>query len=241
MEFRPSRKIKIIKDEAPSEYPHVLQLYLKAPDGNCSLDEFEGFAFERLKVLRILEQAKLMGHKLFSPEWKTAVIGYLKRDHLRKYANLIQSNGANESDVDLAMRREDHISHFTLRLCYSRSAEERSWFIAREVELFKLRFSYLNSQGLKNFIKAYNLSYTPISQEAKDDIKDQLVKSTYGLNHADIEHSDFYKVAFDEVPNLISKRMVFLKKGYAYIPSTELVSCLISQYRTNLSRELMVS
>lgn len=240
MEFRTSRRVKTV--EPPSEYPHVLQLYLKPPDGKTSLEEFENLAFDRLKVLRILEQATLMGHKIFTSEWQTAVIGYLKKDGLRKYANLIQSPGNNsDTDVDLSMRREDHISHFILRLCYCRSAEDRNWFISREIELFKLRFSYLNPIGLKNFIKCNNLSYSPISEEAKDEIKEDLVKSTFACNRAAIENNDFYKVYFTEVPNLVAKRKVYLKAGYAYIPSTELVSCLISLFRSNLSHELSVS
>lgn len=240
MEFRRSKRIKVV--ESPTEYPHVFQLYLKPPQGDISLEEFESIAFDRLKVLRILEQATLMGHKLYSPEWKTAVFGYLKKDGLRKYVNLIQSPGINsETDADLSMRRDDHISHFILRLCYCRSGDERSWLMSREVELFKLRFSYLKPAGLKNFIKVHGLSYTPISEEVKDSIKEGLVQSTTSYNHADIENRDFYKVSFEEVLNLVSKRMVFLKAGYAYIPSSELASCLISLFRSNLSHELSVS
>lgn len=239
MEFRRSKRIKVV--EQPIEYPHVLQLYLTPPLGEISLEDFESMAFDRLKVLRILEQATLMGHKLFSPEWKMAVLGYLKKDGLRKYANLLLNSGANsETDADLSMRREDHISHFILRLCHCRTADERSWFMQREVELFKFRFINLNSAGLKSFINMNKLSYSPISQEAKNEIKYGLMQSTNGY-YSDIEKCDFYEVPFEEVPNLISKRMVFLKAGYAYIPSTELVSCLISLFRANLSHELSVS
>lgn len=240
MEFRHAKRMKI--EELSLEYPHPLQLYLKPPSGDISLEEFESIAYDRLKVLRILEQATLMGNKLYSPEWKIAIIGYMKKDGLRNYINLIQSTGANiDSDSDVTIRREDHISHFILRLCYCRSLDLRTWFVARETELFKLRFSNLTSEGLRNFIKAYNLPYTPISEETKELIKEELLMSTYGYNFTDVESRDFFQVPCFEVCDLITKRMVYLKEGFAYIPSAELVSCLVSMFRSNLSEELTVS
>lgn len=170
-----------------------------------------------------------------------ALIGYLKKEGLRKYVHLIQNAGSSSDMDDAAIRKEDHISHFILRLCYCRSLDMRNWFIAREVELFKLRFSNLNGEGLRKFIKACKLPYSPMSEDAKQSIKEGLLMSTVGYNLADVENKDFYKVPFQEVSDLVSRRLVYIKGGYAYVPSAELVSCLVSMLRSNLNEELVVS
>ena len=75
----------------------------------------------------------------------------------------VTGTGCGQSDADYAARRVDHISHFILRLAYCRSEDLRRWFISKEVELFRLRWTFLTSEGKNTFMKLNNLKYNPVS------------------------------------------------------------------------------
>lgn len=115
-------------------------------------------------VLRIVENVYVQ--TAIEPDARLAsVISELRNDKsLFYYTKLLQASGSdlfNESD--LKARRKDHISHFILQLAYCSSDELKKWFISREVELFKLRYSSLNSEGLRRFLKINDLNYVPVS------------------------------------------------------------------------------
>lgn len=209
--------------------------------GEIGIIEFEELAFERAQMLKILEQATLMGKKMYSAEWRTAVLGYLREHGLRRYIRLLESTGCSSADADTQIRREDYLSHFILRLAYCRSLDLRNWFIAREMELFKMRYLHLSPEGLKRFMATNKLYYVPISREEKDAVKDCLFKSTTGYSHVQIDSSDFYKVPFTEVLDLVKNHSVYIFKGFAYILENELISCVMTWYRTFLTERLIVS
>lgn len=182
-----------------------------------------------------------MGNKMYSTEWRNAILGYMREQGLRRYIRLLESTGCSSADADTQIRREDYLSHFILRLAYCRALDLRNWFIAREMELFKMRFLNLSTEGLKKFMVSNKLHYLPISSEEKDLIKDGLFKSTVGYSHVQIDSSDFYKVAFTEVLDLVRNHSVYIQKGFAYIPTNELISCVMSWYRAHLTERLIVS
>lgn len=241
MEFMSRRKVVKKHNVLLEQYPHVLMLYKALPLGEITLTEFEEVAFDRVQLLQIIEQATQMGNKLYSAEWKATIIGYLKKQELRRYVRLLESTGCSSADADTLIRREDYLSHFILRLAYCRSLDLRNWFIAREIELFKMRFMNLSPDGKKTFMSANNLNYTPISESEKEAIKDGLLQSTFGYSHVQIESSDFYKVPFTEVLDLIRICGVYVHKGFAFIPTTDLVSCIATWYRSHLNETMIVS
>ncbi|MCO5583929.1 hypothetical protein L7F22_037847 [Adiantum nelumboides] len=73
-------------------------------------------------------------------------------------------------------------------------------------------------------------------------VKDKLVQVARSLNqqlpNAD---SKFYKVPFEEVPELVSGRKVYIHKGLAYVPSTQLASLVVGQFRSKLSKALVLT
>lgn len=226
-----------IGDSLSELYPHDVNMYTTPPSNTISLNEFEDIAIERLELFRIIEQAALKGHRLYSDEWKQCIKEDLVKSGLKKYVRLMGGfNGT--SDQDYQARRADHISHFTLRIAYCRSEELRRWFLSRELEWFRLRFSAQLREGVKKFLQIYKFSYTPISDEEKMSLREELVASTSGLFV--FEETEFYKVKFTEVCSLVRGRKVFLKGGMAYIPSTELVVCLQTKFRVDLSEALTV-
>lgn len=243
MDFSGVRRRKTVKVEAESlskVYPHDLQMYKIPPTQEIMLSEFDDLAIERLKVLRILEQATQKGHKPLSEDWKTCIHADLKKENIKRYPRLIGFSGIS-SEPDFQARRADHLSHFILRLAYCRSEELRRWFLNRELELFKLRFSLLSQQSLARFLKIYRLSYKPISEEEKQSIRDELIESTAGLLSTSFDTTDFYKVPFVDVCSLVKNRRVYLNKGFAYIPSSDLVVCVATAFRAHLSESLAVS
>ena len=46
---------------------------------------------------------------------------------------------------------------------------------------------------------------------------------------------------FTDALDLVRNRRVFLKRGFAYVPHSELVVIILSQFRSDLSRELVIT
>jgi DNA primase large subunit len=127
MDFPKRSKIKPLKspDESSIDLftPHNCSFYILPPQTDVSLNDFEDLAIERLKLLRIVEQASLKYPKVLSDEWKEHVINELNHEGLKYFVRLIKGNG--NTDQDKAARRRDYLSHFILRFAYCRSEELR--------------------------------------------------------------------------------------------------------------------
>lgn len=237
---RRRRPLKVVSDDLSDIYTHDLQLYLVPPGNEISLTEFEDLALERLQLLRILEQSTQKGHKIYSDDWKNCVRAELRKSNLKVYLKLLGYSGSAD-EPDYQARRADHISHFILRLAFCRSEDLRRWFLSRELELFRLRFSVLGQQNIRKFLQINKLNYIPITEKEKEEIKSELVESTIGLSNASVDATEFFKVPFQQVCSLVRSRKVYLNKGYAYIPSSELVLCILTTFRSQLSEALAVS
>lgn len=127
MDFPKRSKIKPLKspdEESIDRFaPHNCMFYILPPQNDVSLKDFEELAVERLKLLRILEQAGLKHTKILSDEWKEFVINELNLEGLKYFVRLIKGNGNTEQDK--LARRRDYLSHFILRFAYCRSEELR--------------------------------------------------------------------------------------------------------------------
>ena len=86
--------------------------YEKPPLGDVTIEEFELFAIDRLRVLGEIESSWARNR---SVEEVKRVVG----DQCVKYLPL-SSNTAGGVDLD-GQRRKDHIGHFVLRLAFCRS------------------------------------------------------------------------------------------------------------------------
>uniref|UniRef100_A0A182SRB9 DNA primase large subunit n=1 Tax=Anopheles maculatus TaxID=74869 RepID=A0A182SRB9_9DIPT len=195
--------------------PHNVCFYLIPPIVELSIEEFEKLALERLKMLRLLEQVTAKNPKVSSDAWREAALQDINHEGLRTYAKLVRGN-VND-DVSKAARRRDYLSHFILRFAYCRSEELRRWFVAREMELFKLKFGGLSTRDVKDFLEVYELDYKPLADEEKLEISEHLSASTANITRLKVETQDFYAVHFTEVLNLVRDRKCFLKGGTAYI------------------------
>ncbi|XP_013200651.1 DNA primase large subunit isoform X2 [Amyelois transitella] len=123
---------------------------------------------------------------------------------------------------------------------YTRTEELRRWFIARELELFKMRFTIMSNEAVDAFFRFNNLCFTSITEEEKNSVLQNLRESTHYI-HQNIDNINFYKVKFYEVLDLVKLRRVYLQGGYAYIPHKDFVSVLSGQFRTQLRQSLAIA
>nr|XP_002127095.1 DNA primase large subunit [Ciona intestinalis] len=219
-------------------YPHGLMMYNEPPSVNITLQEFESFAFERVKVLHFLDSLSVSAVKN-STAYNEKLTEFLRKNYP---GFLLQTaTGREVSDAELNWRRKDHVSHFILRLAYCRSEELRRWFLDKELDLFKFRFLQESSSSIQAFLKLNNLTYEPISKEERTRYSAALCTSSYDMNEANVENSLFYRVPFIDVLNLVSSRKVFLHQGDAFVPQKEFLSIISTRFREHLSKALAMT
>lgn len=106
------------------------------------------------------------------------------------------------------------------------------------MEWFKLKFSSLNPEEIKKFLEINKLSYQPITEDEKSDVKDGLYDSTAMHGVQKVELDEFYKVHFTAVPDLIRTRRCFVKSGYAYVIAQDFVSIVAGLHEANIENGL---
>ncbi|CAH2248790.1 DNA primase large subunit [Pelobates cultripes] len=233
MEFTRSRLLRLNKKN--EQFPLTLQFYQNPPTENITLVEFETFAIERLKLLKTIENFGVSYMKT-SEDYKSKL-----EAELRKLKFPYRYTQEEKKDDKCELQRKDHISHFILRLAYCQSEDLRRWFIQQEMDLFKFRFNQLTKEKIQEFLKLNDLQYVPISEEEKKSHQEDLINGSYGLSLTKLEEQEFYKVPFQAALDLVRPRKVFLSQGYAYIPHKDIVTIILNDFRTRLSKALALS
>ncbi|CAA7404687.1 unnamed protein product [Spirodela intermedia] len=203
----------------------ALSLYRSAPSLEVRLEEFELYAIDRLRVLKGISDGLSRGKK---PDEMEKLVSELWRVNMRH-------QDANE------VMNKDIISHFVLRLVYCRTEDLRKWFLSMETTLFRYRFRLEGSESQRALMTDFNLPYKPLSHAEYEGVKEELsqVARSIGLPHnAD---SMFFKVHFEEVPELVATRKVFIQKGYAYVAMNQVASLVVTQFRSHLSKALVLT
>ncbi|KAL9151777.1 hypothetical protein ABFS82_11G073800 [Erythranthe guttata] len=224
MEIVGSRR-KSSLSSAGDAFP-TLPLYRSAPVLEVRLEDFELYAIHRLRVLKGISDGLSRGKKpnemenLIKDLWKV---------------NMMHSEAAEVINKDI-------ISHFVLRLVYCREEELRRWFLSMETTLFRYRFQLETPEAQRALLAEFDLPYKAINNAEYETVKDklnQVVRSTgQSLSSAD---TVYYKVPFEQVPELVATRRVYILKGYAYVAMNQVNSLLVTQYRSNLSKALVLT
>ncbi|XP_022222418.2 DNA primase large subunit-like [Drosophila obscura] len=249
MEFRLKKRarteVKIEVVSLETKYPHNVMMYYYPPTDDIHIEEFEELAVERLRLLRVMDRAGSKGLRLLSEEWKEYVNAELTREGLRSYLRLCSPGGVSgqgsKHESEIQTRRRDYLSHFILRLAYCRSEDLTRWFVAREMELFKYKFAALSSAEVKQFLEANDFNFAPLTESQKDEVKDGLYESTAGQSVSKIELLDFYKVPFTQVLDLVRSRRCYLKEGFAYVNTHDLVSIVGTKQQDIIEQGLLAS
>ncbi|XP_072293495.1 DNA primase large subunit [Eucyclogobius newberryi] len=238
MEFQ-SRRRKVQNTAQEELYGLPLQFYGQPPVENLSLTEFETFAVERLKLLKTVETLGVSFVK-HTEQYKTKLENEFKNLHF-PYRFDVGDRKVQSGPSEYEKRRKDHISHFILRLAYCQTEELRRWFIQQEVDLFRFRFNELDPKQKLDFLHRNDLQYDTLSVEEKETLKDKLINSSHAVSGIKVEAQDFYKVPFQDALDLVRTRKVYLKAGYVYIPHQDIVTIVLNDFRTRLSKALALT
>uniref|UniRef100_A0A3P9LEQ8 DNA primase large subunit n=1 Tax=Oryzias latipes TaxID=8090 RepID=A0A3P9LEQ8_ORYLA len=217
-------------------YLQPLQFYGEPPLENISLAEFETFAVERLKLLKTVENLGVSYVKHGS-QYKLKMDNELRLLHFPYRPDTKPLTGPSEFEK----RRKDHISHFILRLAYCQTEDLRRWFIQQEVDLFRYRFTDLPPQQKLEFLHKNNLKYNTVSDKEKKELSDKLLMSSYSVSGVTVEKLEFYKVPFQDALDLVRSRKVYLKAGFAFVPQQDIVTIVLNDFRTRLSKALALT
>ena len=196
-----------------------MTFYLKPPRGDISLEKLEDLALKRWKFLCILKD------------------NYCHSSVDQFHENL--SNFGHLSEATMENNPKDRVSHFILRLVMSQIKDYslKSKWIELETLLFSYRLNEMFeddlAQSLKDVIRH-------LSVFAENDDKNFEI---FGRSLSKILEEDMlrenernkdaeFKVPFDLVPSLVSKRTVELEFGLAKITTKNVIPflhCLFSQ------------
>lgn len=232
------RRRKLNNTAQEELYGHSLQFYAQPPIENISLTEFETFAVERLKLLKTIENLGVSYVKQ-SEQYTKKLENEFKN---LNFPYRVEVEGkVHSGPSEYEKQRKDYISHFILRLAYCQTEDLRRWFIQQEVELFRFRFNELSAKHILEFLHRNNLQYDTISVEEKKALQEKLINSSYTVSGITVQDQDFYKVPFQDALDLVKARKVYLKAGYVYIPHQDIVTIVLNDFRTRLSKALALT
>ncbi|KAJ2854006.1 DNA primase subunit pri2, partial [Coemansia erecta] len=171
-----------------SRYPSRLSVYSDPPDLEVSIEEFETFALDRLQVLRAVEDAQLRSRG--EEDMRKRV-----NEALEKHLPLHTNRSKLPPRQLVAERRKDHVSHFILRLAFSRTEELRGWFLRYECALLKHRFKEADIAEKQELLAASKLRLEPLVAAAREERLGDAA-------HFYTAHEQLFEVDFERVLDL---------------------------------------
>ncbi|KAF2747604.1 DNA primase, large subunit [Sporormia fimetaria CBS 119925] len=211
---------------AQQNYDHRLNFYILPPTAEITLEEFETWAINRLKVLSELEACSFRNR---SPEETAEYMTSILNKHLPLRSNSSRSQQLQEE------RKKDHYSHFILRLAFSATEELRKRFSRLETALFKLRYKDDDIRERREFVNSLNLDWEEVDETEKKMFREQLNAAGGGKKGEEME---WCKVDWERVPDLVEQRRVFVRKGKAYVPQREQMSLVVAEFTRRLDEAL---
>ncbi|TIA89580.1 hypothetical protein E3P99_02014 [Wallemia hederae] len=232
-----SKRSALEVDNYTGIYKNRLSFYQAAPMFDVSLEDFESWAIDRLKILAEIEASQVRNRPF--NDMKDVI-----QRQCKKLLNL-SSNSPKISTLE-AERKKDHVSHYVLRLAFCRSEELRRRFVKTETMLFRIRFDEASSAEKNAFLQSMKSSQsTRVDWEEVDDMEKEslrpfLINSSpiIALKPGEFEKETYFKVKWTQVPELVERRRVYLKQGYAYVPIREQTSLILNTFSTQLQQAL---
>jgi DNA primase large subunit len=212
------------------EYKHRLNFYATPPTADITLEQFEQWAIDRLRVLAELEACS------FRNKTPAETAAHMK-PLLDKYLPL--SSSTSGSTGLHAERQKDHYSHFILRLAFASTEDLRRRFSRVETMLFRIRFQADDARERNAFVESLALDWETVGEEEKRALAKELRDSGGGYPKR-IEEESYFKVDWERVPELVESRRVFLKGGKAYVPGREQLSMVVAEFTQRLDKALEV-
>ncbi|CXH16337.1 DNA primase large subunit, putative, partial [Plasmodium berghei] len=178
------------------------------------------------------------------------------RQKIYEYKFGIQSmkNYSKEEMENIIMA--DLLSHYILRIAFSRDKEKQKWFLKQELKLFTFRLNELKNinvlnqdnlgeseRGLIYLLKRENLNYDFIPKPSAAYISsattdssnnDKWNKYTAFIQNRDTIEKLFKVPFFPDAYFLVKDHKVCVEKGVAYVPDIYLDAILITQFKINI-------
>ncbi|KAF9453209.1 DNA primase, large subunit [Macrolepiota fuliginosa MF-IS2] len=227
-----NKDISLVENNGLLRYPSALNFYDRPPQFDVTVEEFETTAMDRLRVLAEIESS--LARNRTWEELKTATY-----NQYMKYVPL-HTNTYDDTEEE---RRKDHLGHYVLRLAFCRSEDLRRRFVKAELTLFRVRYEETEAMDREHFLSSRDFNWIPVTKEEKVQYNHGLYSMYHAFRHeqdrADaFEKEKFYKVKWTRVPDLVEKRKVFLKGGWAYVPGREQSSIVFKEFEVELERAL---
>uniref|UniRef100_A0A915DK93 DNA primase large subunit n=1 Tax=Ditylenchus dipsaci TaxID=166011 RepID=A0A915DK93_9BILA len=216
-------------DEQVNQNNHNLNLYLQPSMETITLLEFQELGQKRIRVLRKIEAIK---------EKVGSARDEYKKEYLKEVGALMPlATLVCPQDQLAEARRQDRISHFILRLAFCQNMEQSEWFTKLETELFRMRFQLEPVPSIMQFLRLNSISLEQLDPAERKLLAEDLSES-HSIPVEQVLKTEFFKVSFDEVFELLFSYRVYLKDGIAYITANELLALIAPRFRENLCSSL---
>ncbi|KAG7139605.1 DNA primase large subunit like protein [Verticillium longisporum] len=207
------------------KYPHRLNFYADAPTADITLEQFEQWAIDRLRILAELEACS------FRNKPPAEVASHMK-PLLEKLLPLESSS--SQSSQLFAQRQKDHYSHFILRLAFASTEDLRRRFSRVETMLFRLRFNSDDLADRNAFVAGLELDWwETVTEDERAALSSELAAMMPARAKASGSHNPedetWFKVDWARVPELVEQRRVLLRAGKAYVPAREQASMVLGE------------
>ncbi|KAK1232949.1 DNA primase subunit pri2 [Marasmius sp. AFHP31] len=225
-----------VENHGSSQYPFRLNFYDKPPLYDVTIEDFEICALDRLRILAEIESSAARNRTW--DETKSVTMS-----QCAKYLPL----NANSARVDhISERKKDHLGHFVLRLAFCRSEDLRRRFVKAESTLFRIRYETDDGQERRRFLSSRDFGWRAVDNSEKEELGAELKACYQGFKNEEEKErafvkESFYKVRWTRVPDLVEKRKVFLKGGWAYVPSRDQLSIAFQEFQEHLEKALQMT
>ena len=164
-----------------------------------------------------------------SPDETAAHMAPILAKHLPLRANSSRSSALADE------RRKDHYSHFILRLAFASTDDLRRRFARLETTLFRMRFRDDDLREQRDFVASLQLPWNEVTDAEKRALGPQLAAASAVKR---VDDTDWFKVDWDQVPELVDGRRVLVRDGKAYMPQREQLSLVAAEFTKQLDRAL---
>jgi DNA primase large subunit len=228
---------------AEARYDEYAPLYLSSGLGNLAFDveEILDLALSRLRLLKAADAARGPSPSGTAP---SSAVPDAIRDAIRKAE---RDHGFHIPPVGNADRDDvivrDQAAHFVVRLALCKSHDQRTWFLARECDLFMTRLDRSGADfALKTIQAADGPDIRPVPTDLLEAIRPDLDAVARGVRKATNDQAThYYQVAFEHVAPLVRSRRVLVRAGFAYVPERNIRDVVAAQFRAKLNLGLMTA
>ncbi|KAI5294078.1 hypothetical protein KEM52_004725 [Ascosphaera acerosa] len=233
---------------AAQEYPHRLNFYNVPPTEEITLEEFEQWAIDRLNgAKRASSATSVLALSLLA---ELEACSYRNKSHAETVAHItpiiekklkLSANSSAPSSTPPAQdarlrseRQKDHYSHYILRLAFAGTQELRARFVRLETMLFRLRYQTDDTRDRTAFVTDLDFDWEEVAEDEKEDLKEQLLAASGGVVR-NVKAEQWFKVEWTRVPELVERRTVLLRRGKAYVPSSQQMSMVVAEFTARLT------